>query len=98
MASRATVQGSVSALPALPLALQAILQQPRPFLSTLAASKTTSAGGATDPEALVTGFHWAFAGGAAFVLAGLVTMLVLLRRQHVARIEAEATAAPVPAA
>ena len=68
------------------------------ILSTLAASKTTSAGGATDPEALVTGFHWAFAGGAAFVLAGLVTMLVLLRRQHVARIEAEATAAPVPAA
>jgi EmrB/QacA subfamily drug resistance transporter len=68
------------------------------ILSTLAASKTASAGGATDPEALVTGFHWAFAGGAAFVLAGLVTMLVLLRRQHVARIEAEATAAPVPAA
>jgi EmrB/QacA subfamily drug resistance transporter len=68
------------------------------ILSTLAASKTASAGGATDPEALVTGFHWAFAGGAAFVVAGLVTMLVLLRRQHVARIEAEATAAPVPAA
>jgi MFS family permease len=68
------------------------------ILSTLAASKTASAGGATEPEALVTGFHWAFAGGAAFVLAGLVTMLVLLRRQHVARIEAEATAAPVPAA
>ncbi|MET0564669.1 MAG: MFS transporter, partial [Gaiellaceae bacterium] len=68
------------------------------ILSTLAASKTASAGGATDPEALVTGFHWAFAGGAAFVVAGLVTMLVLLRQRHVARIEAEATAAPVPAA
>ena len=68
------------------------------ILSTLAASKTASAGGATDPEALVTGFHWAFAGGAAFVVAGLVTMLVLLRGRHVARIEAEATAAPVPAA
>jgi EmrB/QacA subfamily drug resistance transporter len=68
------------------------------ILSTLAASKTTSAGGASDPEALVTGFHWAFAGGAAFVLAGLVTMLVLLRRRHVARIEAEAAVAPVPAA
>jgi EmrB/QacA subfamily drug resistance transporter len=66
------------------------------ILSTLAASKTTSAGGATDPEALVTGFHWAFGGAAAFILAGLVTMLALLRRQHVARIEAEA--APVPAA
>jgi len=68
------------------------------ILSTLAASKTASAGGATDPEALVTGFHWAFAGGSAFVVAGLVTMLVLLRRRHVARIEAEAIAAPVPAA
>ena len=66
------------------------------ILSTLAASKTTSAGGATDPEALVTGFHWAFGGAAAFILIGLVTMLALLRRRHVARIEAEA--APAPAA
>jgi EmrB/QacA subfamily drug resistance transporter len=66
------------------------------ILSTLAASKTTSAGGATDPEALVTGFHWAFGGAAVFILLGLVTMLTLLRRRHVARIEAEA--APVPAA
>jgi MFS family permease len=68
------------------------------ILSTVAASKTTSAGGAGDPEALVTGFHWAFGGGALFVVGGLVTMLALLRRRHVARIEAEATAAPVPAA
>jgi EmrB/QacA subfamily drug resistance transporter len=62
------------------------------ILSTLAASKTSAAGGSAD-EALVTGFRWAFAGGAAFVLAGLSIMLVLLRRHHVARIEAEA--APV---
>ncbi|HEY7017434.1 MAG TPA: MFS transporter [Gaiellaceae bacterium] len=68
------------------------------ILSTIAASKTTAAGGATDPNALVTGFHWAFAGAALFVTAGLVTMLALLRRQHVATIEAEAAAAPVPAA
>jgi EmrB/QacA subfamily drug resistance transporter len=69
------------------------------ILSTVAASKTTAAGGATDPEALVTGFHWAFGGGALFVAGGLVVMLVLLRRRHVARIEAEAAAAaPVPAA
>jgi EmrB/QacA subfamily drug resistance transporter len=67
------------------------------ILSTVAASKTTAAGGATDPQALVTGFHWAFGGAALFVTAGLVTMLALLRRQHVATIEAEATAAPVPA-
>jgi EmrB/QacA subfamily drug resistance transporter len=68
------------------------------ILSTIAASKTTAAGGATDPEALVTGFHWAFGGAALFVTAGLVAMLALLRKQHVATIEAEAVAAPVPAA
>ena len=43
----------------------------------------------------MTGFHWAFGGGAVFVLAGLVLMVAMLRRRHVARIEAEAaTAAP----
>jgi EmrB/QacA subfamily drug resistance transporter len=68
------------------------------ILSTIAASKTTAAGGATDPHALVTGFHWAFGGAALFVTAGLVTMLVLLRKRHVATIETEAAAAPVPAA
>jgi EmrB/QacA subfamily drug resistance transporter len=68
------------------------------ILSTVAASKTTAAGGATDPEALVTGFHWAFGGGALFVLGGLGVMLALLRQRHVARIEAEVSAAPVPAA
>ena len=68
------------------------------ILSTIAASKTTAAGGATDPQALVTGFHWAFGGAALFVTAGLVAMLALLRKQHVATIEAEAVAAPVPAA
>jgi len=68
------------------------------ILSTIAASKTTAAGGATDPEALVTGFHWAFGGAALFVTAGLVAMLALLRKQHVATIEAEAVAAPVPVA
>jgi EmrB/QacA subfamily drug resistance transporter len=67
------------------------------ILSTIAASKTTAAGGATDPQALVTGFHWAFAGATLFVLAGLVTMVVLLRQHHVARIEAEAAPAPAPA-
>jgi EmrB/QacA subfamily drug resistance transporter len=67
------------------------------ILSTVAASKTTAAGGATDPEALVTGFHWAFGGGALFVLGGLGVMLALLRRRHVARIEAETAPAPVAA-
>jgi EmrB/QacA subfamily drug resistance transporter len=42
---------------------------------------------------LVHGFHWAFAGSAAFVLAGLVALLTMLRRQDVANIEQEAGAA-----
>jgi MFS family permease len=62
-------------------------------LSTLAASKS----GGSDKQALVTGFHWAFAGGGAFVLGALVVMLALLRQRHVARIEIEAQAAPAPA-
>jgi len=60
------------------------------ILSTVAASRS-SAGGA---EALVTGFQWAFAGGVLFILAGLVVLLALLRRHHVARIEAEAVGEP----
>ena len=58
-------------------------------LSTLAASKTASAGG-SPAEALVVGFHWAFAAGAVVMLAALGVMLGLLRKRHVARIEAEA--------
>jgi EmrB/QacA subfamily drug resistance transporter len=64
------------------------------ILSTIAASKTVDAGGADDAQALVTGFHWAFAGGALFVLVGLGVMLAMLRGHHVARIEAEASAVP----
>jgi hypothetical protein len=64
------------------------------ILSTIAASRTSSAGGGDNKIALVKGFHWAFAGGAVFVLGALVVMLAMLRRHHVARIEAEA-AAPV---
>jgi EmrB/QacA subfamily drug resistance transporter len=59
------------------------------ILSTLAASKTASAGGTT-AHALVVGFHWAFLGGAIFVAAALVVMVALLRKRHVARIEQEA--------
>jgi EmrB/QacA subfamily drug resistance transporter len=66
------------------------------ILSTVAASRASAATG-TDKEALVTGFHWAFAGGAAFVLAALVVMVALLRPRHVARIETEAQAEPAPA-
>jgi EmrB/QacA subfamily drug resistance transporter len=60
------------------------------ILSTIAAGHTKALGGANDPAALVAGFHWAFAGGAAFMLAALAVMTLLLRQRHVARIEAEA--------
>jgi MFS family permease len=64
------------------------------ILSSIAASRTSSAGGSS-AHALVVGFHWAFAGGAAFMVVALVVMTALLRRRHVARIEAEATGEPV---
>jgi EmrB/QacA subfamily drug resistance transporter len=66
-------------------------------LSTIAASQTSGVGGAENKHALVVGFHWAFAGGAVFVLGALGVMLALLRGKHVARIEAEAGAEPVTA-
>jgi predicted MFS family arabinose efflux permease len=57
-------------------------------LSTLATSRM---GSGSDPTAaLVTGFHWAFAGAAALTLAALAVMVTLLRRRHVARIEEQA--------
>src|SRR5690242_20146153 len=61
------------------------------ILSTIAAGRTH--GGS--PAALVHGFHYAFAGAAAFVVAALVVMVALLRRRHVARIESAAEAEPV---
>jgi len=60
------------------------------LLSTLATSKSASAGG-SPAHALVVGFHWAFAAGALFCLAALVVMVALLRSRHVARIEEQAT-------
>jgi hypothetical protein len=60
------------------------------ILSTVAASHTKALGGAKDTQALVAGFHYAFFGGALFMLAGLVVMVAMLRQRHVARIEAEA--------
>jgi EmrB/QacA subfamily drug resistance transporter len=59
------------------------------ILSTIATSKTSSAGG-TATEALVVGFHWAFAAGAVIMLAALVVMLSLLRKRDVERIEQQA--------
>jgi EmrB/QacA subfamily drug resistance transporter len=59
------------------------------ILSTIATSKTASAGG-TATEALVVGFHWAFGVGAVIMLAALVVMLSLLRKRDVERIEQQA--------
>jgi len=64
------------------------------ILSTVAAGRTHG----SSPAALVHGFHYAFAGAASFVLVALVVMVSLLRKQHVARIEQEATAEAVVAA
>jgi EmrB/QacA subfamily drug resistance transporter len=58
-------------------------------LSTIAASKSASAGG-SQANALVVGFHWAFAGGAVVMVIGLVVLLTFLRQRHVALIESEA--------
>ena len=57
------------------------------ILSTIAAGRTHGGSHA----ALVHGFHYAFAGAAVFVLGALVVMVAMLRKRHVARIEAEAT-------
>ena len=67
------------------------------ILSTFAASKTSSEHGVSATASLVAGFHVAFAGGALFVVGGLVALLALLRKQHVERIEAEADAAAAQA-
>jgi EmrB/QacA subfamily drug resistance transporter len=61
------------------------------ILATLAAGRTHGA----SPAALVHGFHYAFAGAAAFVIASLVLLLVLLRKQDVELIQAAASN-PVP--
>jgi hypothetical protein len=55
-------------------------------LSTLAASRTSSAGG-SPTHALVVGFHSAFAAGAVVMIAALAVMIALLRSRDVARIE-----------
>jgi EmrB/QacA subfamily drug resistance transporter len=58
-------------------------------LSTLAASRTAnlSAQGIGRPEALTRGFHVAFAVGAAFLAAGLVVLLIGIRKRHVESID-----------
>jgi EmrB/QacA subfamily drug resistance transporter len=64
------------------------------ILTTIAAGHTH--GGS--PAAQVHGFHYAFAGAGVLVALSLVVMLALLRKHHVARIEAAAEAEPALAA
>jgi predicted MFS family arabinose efflux permease len=64
------------------------------ILTTIAAGQTH--GGS--PAAQVHGFHYAFAGAGVLVALSLLVMLALLRKRHVARIEAQAEAEPAMAA
>ncbi|HEX7084028.1 MAG TPA: MFS transporter [Gaiellaceae bacterium] len=61
------------------------------ILSTLAASRTSHLLGShhARPDALVSGFHVAFAVGAGLMAAGLVVMLALVRSRDVANVNAE---------
>jgi EmrB/QacA subfamily drug resistance transporter len=60
------------------------------ILTTIAAGHTHG----NSAAAQVHGFHYAFAGAGVLVAASLVVMVALLRKRHVARIEAEAEAKP----
>ncbi len=66
------------------------------ILSTLAASKTAGIHGVGHAAALVDGFQLAFLVGAGLMLGGLVVIVALIRRHHVASIGAEVPAV-VPA-
>ena len=66
------------------------------ILTTIAASKEH---GSFTPSALVQGGHYGFAGAACFVAGGLIVMVALLRKHHVARIQSDAAEGePVPVA
>src|SRR4051812_2232932 len=67
-------------------------------LSTLSASRTTSllADGASRPEALVGGWQVAFIGGAILLGSAALSLIVLLRRRHLADVDVDA-AVPVAA-
>jgi EmrB/QacA subfamily drug resistance transporter len=63
------------------------------ILSTVATSHTVNQKVVADA---VHGYHYAFAGAAVFVALALVVMVALLRKHHVAAIQAEAAAKPEP--
>ena len=67
------------------------------ILSTLAVDRTTDSlanvagrpSAADQAEALVSGFHAAFLGGAVFFVAGIVAMVTLLKRRDVAEVDTD---------
>jgi EmrB/QacA subfamily drug resistance transporter len=67
------------------------------ILSTLAVNRTDNALGglpgqptaAQQGEALVTGFHAAFFGGAVFFVAGIIVMVTLLKREDVEQVDTD---------
>ncbi len=67
------------------------------ILSTLAVDRTTDSlsgvsgqpTAADQAEALVTGFHAAFFGGAVFFVAGIIAMVTLLKRDDVAEVDTD---------
>ena len=63
-------------------------------LSTIAASRTRHVADIGHSAALVSGFRYAFATGAALMLAAVLLLAAMIRERHVARINAE-EAAPV---
>jgi EmrB/QacA subfamily drug resistance transporter len=66
------------------------------ILSTLATSRTASAGGST-ASALVAGWHVAFLGGAVLMGSAFLLILLVLRRRHVAHLDLDPAAVPVAA-
>jgi EmrB/QacA subfamily drug resistance transporter len=68
------------------------------ILSTLAANHTTSllASGTARPIALLNGWHVAFTGGAVVLALAALSLVVLLRRRHLAHVDVDA-AVPVAA-
>jgi EmrB/QacA subfamily drug resistance transporter len=64
-------------------------------LSTIAANHTSNPSSAAS---LVHGFHYAFAGAAVLVGLSLVVFVALLRKRHVARIEADVETEPAAVA
>jgi MFS family permease len=73
------------------------------ILTTVAVNHTSEAALANPLDAkslpsIVHGWQYAFGGAAVLVAASLVVFLALLRKRHVARIEAEVETEPTPVA